>query len=75
MSLIITEGNCGDIDADDYSCHGYYIIRFYLYPYTLKAYFNIDGQVIYSGKMVCEGNYYFPININSHYYVSPKKIK
>ena len=22
--------------------------------------------------MVCEGNYYFPINISSHYYVYPK---
>ena len=27
MSLIITEGKYGAIDADDYSCHGYYIIK------------------------------------------------
>ena len=30
MSLIITEGNCGDIYADDSACHGSYIIRFNL---------------------------------------------
>ena len=28
MSLIIMEGNYGAIDADDSSCHGYYIIKF-----------------------------------------------
>ena len=32
----------------------------------------IDGQVISSGEMVCEGTYLFPININSHYYVLQK---
>ena len=30
---------------------------------------SIDGQVVSSGEMVCEGTYLFPININSHYYV------
>ena len=59
MSLIRIEGNCGAIDADDSTCHGYYIIRFSSYPYTLKAYLNIYGQVIYSGEMVCEETYYF----------------
>ena len=29
---------------------------------------SIDGQVISSGEMVCEGTYLFPINVNSHYY-------
>ena len=33
---------------------------------------NIDGQLIYSGDF-CEGNYFYPININSQYYVSPNK--
>ena len=33
---------------------------------------NIDVQVIYSGEIACEGDYYFPININSHYYVYPR---
>ena len=33
---------------------------------------NIDGQVIYSGEMICEGPYFPPININSNYYISPK---
>ena len=28
MSLIILEDTYGDIDADYYSCHGYYIIQF-----------------------------------------------
>ena len=34
MSLIITEGKYGAIDTDDYSCHGYYIIKFSSSPYT-----------------------------------------
>ena len=32
----------------------------------------IDGQVISSGEMVCEGTYLSPININYHYYVLQK---
>ena len=63
------EGKYGAIDTDDYSCHGYYIINFSSSPYKFQSDFSIDGQVISSGKMLCEGTYFFPININSHYYV------
>ena len=31
---------------------------------------NIDVQVIFSYEMACEGNYFIPIIIDSHYYVS-----
>ena len=72
MSLIITEGTDGSIDADDSAYHGWYIIRFSLSLHTLQSDLNIDGQVISSDEMVCEGNYYFPVNINSCYYVSTK---
>ena len=63
------EGKYGAIDTDDYSCHGYHIINFSSFTHTLQEDLNIDGQVISSGEMVCEGNHFFPININSHYYV------
>ena len=33
---------------------------------------SIDGQVIWYGEIVCEGNYFFPISINSHDYVLQK---
>ena len=66
MYLIATEGKYGAIDSDDSSCHGYYIIKFSSYPYTLQEELNIDGQVISYGEMVCEGNYFFSININYH---------
>ena len=61
------EGKYCDIDTDDSSCHGYYIIKFYSSPYILQADLSIDGQVISSGRMVCELSYFFPININSSY--------
>ena len=67
MSLIIMEGNYGAIDDDDSSCHGYCIIQFSSYIYTLQVDLGIDGEVIYSGEMVFEGNYLFSININSNY--------
>ena len=35
MSLVFIAVNYGDIDADDSTFHGYYIIRFYSSPYTL----------------------------------------
>ena len=35
MYLIITEVNCGAVDDDDSVCHGYYILIFFSYPYTL----------------------------------------
>ena len=34
MSLIIMEGKYGAIDADNSSCHGYYIIKFSSYLYN-----------------------------------------
>ena len=64
----------GAIDTDHSSCHGYYIIRFSSSPYTLQADLSIDGQVISSGEILCEGNYFFPININYHYYVLQKNL-
>ena len=65
----MTEEKYGAIDTDNYPCHGYYIIKFYSSPYTLQYELSIDGRVISSGEIVREGNYFFPININSHYYV------
>ena len=49
MSLVIMEGKYVAIDADGYSCHGYYIIKFSSYPYTLQSDLSIDGRVISSG--------------------------
>ena len=69
MSLIIIEGKYGAINTDDSLCHGYYTIKFSSSPYTLQADLSIDGKVISSGKIVCEGTYIFSININSRYCV------
>ena len=57
------------IDTDDYSCHGYYIINFPSYPYTLQADLCIDGRVMSPVEILCEQTYFVPVNINSHYYV------
>ena len=46
MYLIFMEGKYGAIDTDNYLCHGYYIIKFSSYPYTLQSDLIIDGQVI-----------------------------
>ena len=69
MSLTIMEGKYGAIDIDDSSCHDYDIIKLSSSPYTLQSGLGVDGQVISSSEMVCEGNYLCKININSHYYV------
>ena len=74
MSLIIIEGKYGAIDTDDSLWQGYYTIKFSSSPYTLQVGLSIDGQVISSGKIVCEGTYLFSININSRYYVLQKQI-
>ena len=34
---------------------------------------NIDGRVISSSEMVCEGTHCFPINISSHFHFFQKK--
>ena len=57
-SLIVSKVNYGDIDDDNNTCHGSYIIRFSLYPYTLQEGFNLDGQVISSCYIFCEGTYF-----------------
>ena len=70
--LILKEGYCGDIDADDSTCHDYHIIRLYSSPYTFQYDLSIDCQVISSCEMVWKGNY-FSVNINSHYFVLQNK--
>ena len=72
MYLIITKVNYGAIDADNYSCWGYHIIKISSSLDTLQSGLNIDGQFISSDEMVCEENYYFPVNINPCYYFSPE---
>ena len=67
--LIITEEKYSVIYTDDSSYHDYHITKFYSSPYTLQSDLSMDGQVITSGEILCEGTYIFPININSHYYV------
>ena len=68
MYLINMKVKYGAIDTDNYSCHGYFIIKFSSSPYILQAELRTDGQVISSGIILCEGTYSFPINISSNYY-------
>ena len=72
MYLVNIESNYDVFDVSYYTCHGYYIIKFSSSSYNLQSDFNIVGQLISSGEMVCNGTYYFSININFHYFVSPK---
>ena len=58
MYLIITEGNYGAIDAGDSSCNGYSIIKMSSSTYTIQANLSIDGKVISSSEIVCEGTYF-----------------
>ena len=57
MSSIIMEVNFFAVDADDYTCHGYYIIKFSSSKYILQADMSIDSQVISYYEMVGEGKY------------------
>ena len=36
MSLVVSKGDFGDIDAEDTQCHGYYIIKFTSTSHTLQ---------------------------------------
>ena len=63
MSLIILEVNYGAINDDDSPCHGYHMIKFSSYPYTLQADLIIDSRVISSDEMVCEGTCFQSISI------------
>ena len=69
MNLVIMEVKYGAIDTDSSSCHGYYITKFSSLSYSLQVDLSIDRQVISSSELVCEGTYFSPMSINSHYYV------
>ena len=47
------EVNHGYIDSEYSTFHGYHIIKFSLYPYTLQQNLSIGGQVISSGEILC----------------------
>ena len=65
------ECNYDAIDADDYSYHAYYIIKFSSSTYIFQSDLSIDGQVISSGKWYVK-EIFFPINIISNDYVLQK---
>ena len=44
--FFITKVNYGSIDADDTSCHGFYIIRFSSYIYSLQVDKDVYVQVV-----------------------------
>ena len=69
ISLINSKGNYGAIDADDTSCHGYYIIIFpHIYiPFKKNL---IYMEKSFHMKKLCKGTYFPPITINSNYCVS-----
>ena len=72
IPLIIMKGEYGAIDTADSLCHGYYIITFSSSTFTLETDLSIDGQVISPGNVLCEVNYFFPINIIYYYSVFTK---
>ena len=72
MYLVIMKGTYGAINADDSSCHDYYILKFSSSPYTFKGDLRIDGRFISYGEMVGEGTNLFLINMNAHYYFLQK---
>ena len=72
VSLIILEVKYDAIDTADSSCHGYYIIKFSLSTYILQSDLIVDGQGISYGERLCEQTYFFPIDLNSRYYVLQK---
>ena len=57
MSLIIIEGNYGAIDVDGLLFMAT-ILSKKSSKYTLHAELSIDGKVISSSEMVCEGTYF-----------------
>ena len=57
--LVIMEGNCNAIDANNFTCHVYNIIKFALSSYILQADLSIDSPVIFSVEMVCERAHFF----------------
>ena len=57
ISLINMEGNYGLIDAEKFTCIGYNIIKFPSSTYFHKWDLSIDGPVISSVEVVCEGTY------------------
>ena len=59
VSLITMEVKYDAIDTDDSSCHGYYIIKFYSYPYTLQVDLSNYGQIIYFNEIIYEVTYFF----------------
>ena len=72
MFLVMMKVKYGAIYTDGSSLRGYYIIKISSYQYNFQSDLSIGGQVISSVEMVCEVNYVFTININSHYYVLQK---
>ena len=66
------EVNYGEIDTHNSSCHGYFIINFSSYTYTLQTDLSTYEHVISYREMIFEGTYLFPVNIYYFYYFLQK---
>ena len=68
MASLVQLGMYGDINTDDSTKNGFYVIQFISYAYTLQNNTTIDGQVIYSGGLVFKAQYLCSMQENTNWY-------
>ena len=57
MDSFVQSGMYGDINTNDTTTNGFYVIQFLSEAYTLKNNTKIDGNFISSGQLVVKAQY------------------
>ena len=68
MASLVQSGMYGDINTNDTTTNGFYVIQFISEAYTLQNNTTIDGQVISAGELVVKAQYIFSMQENTNCY-------
>ena len=66
MASLVESGMYCVISTDETITNGLYVIQFLSEAYTLQHIITIDGQVIYTGKLVVKAQYLCSIQENTN---------
>ena len=68
MYALVQSVNYGVINKDDTTTNGFYVIKLISWSYTMQNNIQIDGHIVYAGKLVVNAQYLYNMQENTNWY-------
>ena len=68
MYALVQSGHYGVIKKDYTTINGFYVIKLISWSYTMQNNIQIDGHIVYAGKLVVNAQYLYNMQENTNWY-------